>query len=101
MFNIYFVFFPFLLITFLLLLAVYLSDAYDPLDPNGNITIKWDIISWTPDGYVVSILFYNNNHYEKQTGVIHYAWIFSFSFHWWLTIVFDECACSCQLSILG
>jgi hypothetical protein len=28
--------------------------AYDPLDPNGNITIKWDIMSWTPDGYVVS-----------------------------------------------
>jgi hypothetical protein len=29
--------------------------AYDPLDPNGNITIKWDVVSWTPDGYVVSI----------------------------------------------
>lgn len=29
--------------------------AYDPLDPNGNITIKWDIMSWTPDGYVVRI----------------------------------------------
>ncbi|PQP98632.1 COBRA-like protein 1 [Prunus yedoensis var. nudiflora] len=28
------------------------TEAYDPLDPNGNITIKWDIISWTPDGYV-------------------------------------------------
>lgn len=32
-------------------------DAYDPLDPNGNITIKWDIMSWTPDGYVVSTTF--------------------------------------------
>lgn len=29
--------------------------AFDPLDPTGNITIKWDVISWTPDGYVVSI----------------------------------------------
>ncbi|KAJ9540638.1 hypothetical protein OSB04_027144 [Centaurea solstitialis] len=28
------------------------TEAYDALDPNGNITIKWDIISWTPDGYV-------------------------------------------------
>jgi len=28
--------------------------AYDPLDPTGNITIKWDVMSWTPDGYVVS-----------------------------------------------
>ncbi|KAK6921023.1 LOW QUALITY PROTEIN: hypothetical protein RJ641_014701 [Dillenia turbinata] len=26
------------------------TGAYDPLDPNGNITIKWDVISWTPDG---------------------------------------------------
>lgn len=34
--------------------------AYDPLDPNGNITIKFDIMSWTPDGYVVSILFTAN-----------------------------------------
>ncbi|OMO52836.1 Glycosyl-phosphatidyl inositol-anchored, plant [Corchorus olitorius] len=26
----------------------------DALDPTGNITIKWDVISWTPDGCVVS-----------------------------------------------
>ena len=32
------------------------AEAYDALDPNGNITIKWDIMSWTPDGYVVSII---------------------------------------------
>lgn len=32
------------------------ADAYDPLDPNGNITIKWDVISWTPDGYLVSTI---------------------------------------------
>lgn len=43
----------FLTNTFLL----FVPDAFDPLDPNGNITIKWDVISWTPDGYVVS----NNN----------------------------------------
>ncbi|KAI4964350.1 hypothetical protein ZWY2020_005911 [Hordeum vulgare] len=30
------------------------TETYDSLDPNGNITIKWDIISWTPDGYVRS-----------------------------------------------
>lgn len=29
--------------------------AYDPLDPNGNITLKWDVMSWTADGYVVSV----------------------------------------------
>mgnify|MGYP004722816661 CR=1 FL=1 len=31
----------------------FFAAAYDPLDPNGNITIKWDVMSWTPDGYVV------------------------------------------------
>lgn len=36
--------------------AYFLPEAYDPLDPSGNITIKWDIISWTPDGYVVSVI---------------------------------------------
>ncbi|MFS7956141.1 hypothetical protein Hanom_Chr07g00651101 [Helianthus anomalus] len=29
------------------------TEAYDAQDPDGNITIKWDVISWTPDGYVV------------------------------------------------
>lgn len=33
-------------------------DAYDPLDPFGNITIKWDVISWTADGYVVSYIYF-------------------------------------------
>lgn len=35
--------------------------AYDPLDPTGNITIKWDIVSWTPDGYVVSAAYTDHN----------------------------------------
>ncbi|KAE8684002.1 COBRA-like protein 1 [Hibiscus syriacus] len=29
------------------------AEAYDALDPTGNITIKRDIISWTPDDYVI------------------------------------------------
>ncbi|WRX22214.1 COBRA [Theobroma cacao] len=33
------------------------AAAYDPLDPNGNVTIKWDIVSWTPDGYVNHVCF--------------------------------------------
>ena len=43
------------LVYFVLMFAGF-SDAvaYDPLDPTGNITIKWDVMSWTPDGYVVS-----------------------------------------------
>jgi len=39
-------------------LVVPFSEAYDPLDPNGNITIKWDIMSWTADGYAVSFSLY-------------------------------------------
>ncbi|KAF7060970.1 hypothetical protein CFC21_067704 [Triticum aestivum] len=35
------------------------TEAYDSLDPNGNITIKWDIISWTPDGYVATVTMFN------------------------------------------
>lgn len=40
------------------------AEAYDALDPLGNITIKWDVISWTPDGYVVSI-------YELQLSFMY------------------------------
>lgn len=31
-----------------------LIEAFDPLDPTGNVTIRWDIMSWTSDGYMVS-----------------------------------------------
>ncbi|CAL5341240.1 unnamed protein product [Camellia sinensis] len=27
-------------------------DCYDPLDPNGNVTVTFDILQWTVDGYV-------------------------------------------------
>eukprot|EP01018_Ginkgo_biloba_P003309 Gb_36720 [translate_table: standard] len=38
--------------------------AYDPLDPTGNITIKWDVMSWTPDGYVAVVTMYNFQQYR-------------------------------------
>ncbi|KAL6526319.1 hypothetical protein OROMI_029959 [Orobanche minor] len=40
------------------------TDAYDALDPNGNITIKWDIINWTPDGYVAVVTIFNFQQYR-------------------------------------
>ncbi|KAL5725813.1 hypothetical protein ACHQM5_008912 [Ranunculus cassubicifolius] len=40
------------------------TEAYDPLDPNGNITIKWDVISWTPDGYVATVTMFNFQQYR-------------------------------------
>ncbi|KAL9685857.1 hypothetical protein QQ045_023311 [Rhodiola kirilowii] len=35
------------------------AAAYDPLDPTGNVTIKWDVMSWTPDGYVAVVTMNN------------------------------------------
>nr|XP_043634999.1 protein COBRA-like [Erigeron canadensis] len=41
------------------------TEAYDARDPNGNITIKWDIMNWTPDGYVAVVTIYNFQHYRR------------------------------------
>ncbi|XP_020106674.1 COBRA-like protein 1 [Ananas comosus] len=40
------------------------TEAYDSLDPNGNITIKWDIMQWTADGYVAVVTMYNYQQYR-------------------------------------
>ncbi|KAM7266958.1 hypothetical protein ACFE04_009124 [Oxalis oulophora] len=48
----------------LLLNFTYTTEAYDPLDPNGNITIKWDVMSWTPDGYVAVVTMFNFQQYR-------------------------------------
>ncbi|CAA0820305.1 Protein COBRA [Striga hermonthica] len=40
------------------------TDAYDALDPNGNIMVKWDIINWTPDGYVAIVTIFNFQQYR-------------------------------------
>ncbi|KAK9106919.1 hypothetical protein Syun_022930 [Stephania yunnanensis] len=40
------------------------TEAYDALDPNGNITIKWDVMQWTPDGYVAVVTMYNFQQYR-------------------------------------
>ncbi|XP_025696821.1 COBRA-like protein 4 isoform X1 [Arachis hypogaea] len=54
-----FAFFIFTHIYFTYLLIFFFLAAYDPLDPNGNITIKWDVMSWTPDGYVAVVTMSN------------------------------------------
>ncbi|KAH9613995.1 hypothetical protein KSS87_000434, partial [Heliosperma pusillum] len=43
------------------------AAAYDPLDPTGNITIKWDIMSWTEDGYLAAVSI-NNLQLYRQIG---------------------------------
>ncbi|XVF11760.1 hypothetical protein REPUB_Repub08aG0055800 [Reevesia pubescens] len=41
------------------------AAAYDPLDPTRNITIKWDIVSWTADGYVAAVTMSNFQMYRS------------------------------------
>ncbi|KAI3473923.1 hypothetical protein Pfo_028121 [Paulownia fortunei] len=40
------------------------ADAYDALDPNGNITVKWDAIKWNADGYVAVVTIFNFQKYR-------------------------------------
>lgn len=40
------------------------TEGYDALDPNGNITIKWDVMQWTPDGYVAVVTMFNFQQYR-------------------------------------
>ncbi|KAE8660755.1 COBRA-like protein 5 [Hibiscus syriacus] len=47
------------------------TDAYDPLDPNGNVTIKWDIVSWTPDGYVAVVTM---NNFQMYRHIMSPGW---------------------------
>ncbi|KAF2532890.1 hypothetical protein F2Q70_00032490 [Brassica cretica] len=37
----------------------------------GNITIKWDLMTWTPDGYVAVVSAYN---YQKQRSIPSPGW---------------------------
>ncbi|KAI3957784.1 hypothetical protein MKX01_007615 [Papaver californicum] len=53
-----------IIILFLILVFPSTTEAYDPLDPNGNITITWDIMSWTPDGYVAVVSIFNFQRYR-------------------------------------
>nr|XP_043637960.1 COBRA-like protein 4 [Erigeron canadensis] len=39
--------------------------AYDLFDPTANITITWDVISWTPDGYVAVVKMHNYQMYRQ------------------------------------
>ncbi|KAM3380847.1 COBRA-like protein 1 [Capsicum galapagoense] len=55
---------PILIALLLSLMCFTHTDAYDVLDPNGNITVKWDVKSWTPDGYVAIITIYNFQKYR-------------------------------------
>ncbi|CAA3030372.1 COBRA 4 [Olea europaea subsp. europaea] len=61
----------FLITAWFLCVLLSCAAAYDPLDPNGNITIKWDIMSWTPDGYVIQTPQYVAALTEFRTGIAY------------------------------
>eukprot|EP00271_Cylindrocystis_brebissonii_P014352 TRINITY_DN35681_c0_g1_i1.p1 TRINITY_DN35681_c0_g1~~TRINITY_DN35681_c0_g1_i1.p1 ORF type:complete len:460 (-),score=51.62 TRINITY_DN35681_c0_g1_i1:1375-2754(-) len=41
------------------------AQSFDPLDPTGNITIVWDIMSWTGDGYIADVTMYNYQQFRQ------------------------------------
>ncbi|MBA0563535.1 hypothetical protein Golob_008510 [Gossypium lobatum] len=58
-----------LVVVFLLMLPN--AGAYDPLDPTGNITIKWDIVSWTADGHVAAVTISN---FQMYRSIMNPGW---------------------------
>lgn len=74
---------PFLTSSFFVVALVFLlsflssADAYDPLDPTGNITIKWDVMTWTADGYLAVVTLYN---YQQYRHIEAPGWILGW--HW-------------------
>lgn len=57
----------------LVLASLQCSGAYDPLDPFGNIAIKWDIMSWTGDGYTATVSMYNTQQF-RGIQYYHLGW---------------------------
>ncbi|XP_075474538.1 COBRA-like protein 3 isoform X2 [Primulina tabacum] len=53
------------------------SDCYDPLDPNGNITITFDVLSYVPNGYVARVTiqnYYQYRHVENPGWRFGWTW---------------------------
>ncbi|KAG5033632.1 hypothetical protein AAZX31_04G005700 [Glycine max] len=62
----------------LLLALCTLSDCYDPLDPNGNISVTFDIFQRTPDnGYLARVTlqnYYQYRHVDKPGWKLGWTW---------------------------
>ncbi|XP_058099856.1 COBRA-like protein 2 [Magnolia sinica] len=61
----------------ILFLTVHFSHCYDPLDPDGSITITFDIYQWRPDGYEAMVTvqnFYQYRHVEKPGWKLGWTW---------------------------
>ncbi|XWS40009.1 hypothetical protein CRYUN_Cryun18bG0103500 [Craigia yunnanensis] len=66
------------LIFFFLLTSVSPSYGYDPLDPHGNITIKWDLLQSNPDTNDVKVSVLNfqlYRHIELPGWKLGWEWV--------------------------
>ncbi|KAI3943014.1 hypothetical protein MKX01_024937 [Papaver californicum] len=67
-----------LFLCFLLLrLNIFKADGYDHLDPQGNIKIKWDILTWEDDTYNAQISILNKQafrHIERPGWALSWRW---------------------------
>ncbi|KAI9180185.1 hypothetical protein LWI28_002109 [Acer negundo] len=53
------------------------ADCYDPLDPDGNITVTIDILQRTNDGYTARVTiqnYYQYRHIDKPGWTIGWTW---------------------------
>ncbi|MBA0549601.1 hypothetical protein Golob_020623 [Gossypium lobatum] len=67
----------FSLISFFILISVSPSNGYDPLDPHGNITIKWDLLQSNPDTNDVRVSIFNfqlYRHIERPGWQLGWEW---------------------------
>ncbi|XVF45459.1 hypothetical protein PTKIN_Ptkin02bG0208300 [Pterospermum kingtungense] len=57
--------------------TAFLPYCFDPLDPNGNITVVFDIKQWTKDGYVVRVTiqnYYQYRHVDEPGWKLGWTW---------------------------
>ncbi|KAF7010224.1 hypothetical protein CFC21_024666 [Triticum aestivum] len=67
----------FVLFIFICCLSSRFADAYDPVDPNGNITINWDFPSIEPNVYAVKVSIHNYQlyrHIERPGWRLSWVW---------------------------
>ncbi|KAL5791133.1 hypothetical protein ACOSQ2_006021 [Xanthoceras sorbifolium] len=60
-----------------LTLLVSMCNCYDPLDPNGNITVTFDILQRRQDGYTARVTiqnYYQYRHVDKPGWKIGWTW---------------------------
>ncbi|KAK7411318.1 hypothetical protein VNO78_02751 [Psophocarpus tetragonolobus] len=55
----------------LCLILISPAESLDPLDPTGKLTIRWDIVSWTSDGYLATVTLFN---FQLYRNIMNPGW---------------------------